>query len=124
MEIKKSSEDYLEMILILQEKKGFARSIDIASELGVTKPSVSYAMKRLRENGYITMGSDGLLSLTEMGLQIAGRMYDRHKMLTAFFTSIGVPEAVAREDACKIEHDLSEESYSAMCRHLGKLAEK
>lgn len=124
MEIKKSSEDYLEMILMLQEKKGFARSIDIASELGVTKPSVSYAMKRLRENGYITMGSDGLLSLTETGLQIAGRMYDRHKMLTAFFISIGVPEAVAREDACKIEHDLSEESYSAMCRHLGKLADK
>lgn len=121
MEIKKSSEDYLEMILILQEKKGFARSIDIATELGVTKPSVSYAMKRLRENGYIVMDSAGLLTLTEMGQQIAGRMYDRHKMLTAFFTSIGVPADIAREDACKIEHDLSEESFNAMCRHLGQL---
>ena len=84
MKIQKSSEDYLEMILMLREKKGYARSIDIAAELGVTKPSVSYATKRLRENGYITMDADGLITLTESGYEIAYRMYMRHKMLTAF----------------------------------------
>jgi len=99
MKIQKSSEDYLEMILMLQEKKGFARSIDIATALCVTKPSVSYATKRLRENGYITMDSDGLIKLTGTGREIAGRMYSRHKMLTDFLISIGIGEETAREDA-------------------------
>lgn len=116
MKIQKSSEDYLEMILMLQEKKGYARSIDIAAELGVTKPSVSYATKRLRENGYITMDSDGLIKLTETGREIASRMYSRHKMLTDFLISIGIGEATAREDACKLEHDLSDESFEKLCR--------
>lgn len=116
MKIQKSSEDYLEMILMLKEKKGYARSIDIAAELSVTKPSVSYATKRLRENGYITMDSDGLITLTEQGYEIAYRMYNRHKMLTAFLMSIGIDEETAREDACKMEHDISEKSFEAMCR--------
>jgi len=116
MKIQKSSEDYLEMILMLKEKKGYARSIDIASELSVTKPSVSYATKRLRENGYITMDSDGLITLTEQGYEIAYRMYNRHRMLTAFLMSIGIDEETAREDACKMEHDLSEKSFEAMCQ--------
>ena len=116
MKIQKSSEDYLEMILMLKEKKGYARSIDIASELSVTKPSVSYATKRLRENGYIIMDSDGLITLTEQGYEIAYRMYNRHRMLTAFLMSIGIDEETAREDACKMEHDLSEKSFEAMCR--------
>jgi len=115
MKIQKSSEDYLEMILMLREKKGYARSIDIASELSVTKPSVSYATKRLRENGYITMDSDGLIALTESGYEIAYRMYMRHKMLTAFLMSIGIDEETAREDACKMEHDISDKSFDAMC---------
>ncbi len=115
MKIQKSSEDYLEMILMLQEKRGYARSIDIASELSVTKPSVSYATKRLRENGYITMDADGLISLTDSGYQVARRMYDRHRMLTAFLQSIGVPREIALEDACKMEHDISDESFQAMC---------
>ncbi|MGI5977875.1 MAG: metal-dependent transcriptional regulator [Oscillospiraceae bacterium] len=118
MKIQKSSEDYLEMILMLKENRGYARSIDIAAELGVTKPSVSYATKRLRENGYITMEPDGLISLTDSGYEIAYRMYDRHKMLTAFLVSIGVGEETAREDACKLEHDLSEESFMAMCKFV------
>ena len=116
MKIQKSSEDYLEMILMLKENRGYARSIDIAAELGVTKPSVSYATKRLRENGYITMDQDGLISLTDSGYEIAHRMYERHKMLTAFLVSLGVDEDVAREDACKMEHDISEESFAAMCK--------
>ena len=118
MKIQKSAEDYLEMILMLSEKKGYARSIDVANEMGVTKPSVSVAVKRLRENGYLSMDGDGLLTLTESGDESARRMYDRHKMLTEFFVSIGVSEETAREDACKIEHDLSDESYRAMCRHI------
>ena len=124
MEIKKSSEDYLEMILMLREQKGYARSIDIASALGVTKPSVSYAMKRLRENDYILMDHEGFITLTEKGAEIANSIYDRHKMLTHFFISIGVSEETAKEDACKIEHDLSEETYNAMCKHVSKLEQE
>ena len=116
MKIQKSAEDYLEMILMLTEQKGYARSVDIAAELGVTKPSVSFAIKRLRENGYIEMDKDGLITLTDSGREIATQIYNRHKMLTAFLVSIGVPEDIAKEDACKIEHDLSQESYEAMCR--------
>ncbi len=119
MKIQKSSEDYLEMILMLRENRGYARSIDIAAELGVTKPSVSYATKRLRENGYIMMDPDGLISLTDSGYEIARHMYDRHRMLTAFLTSLGVPEETAREDACKMEHDISEESFTAICKSVG-----
>ena len=119
MKIQKSSEDYLEMILMLRENRGYARSIDIAAELGVTKPSVSYATKRLRENGYIMMDPDGLISLTDSGYEIARHMYDRHRMLTAFLTSLGVPEETAREDACKMEHDISEESFAAICKSVG-----
>ena len=118
VKIQKSSEDYLEAMLMLKEKRGFIRSIDIANLLGVTKPSVSYATKRLRENGYITMDPDGFITLEEKGLAIAQDIYMRHKVLTDFFIRIGVDEGVAREDACKIEHDISAESFSALCRHL------
>ena len=118
MRILKSSEDYLETMLMMQERHGYIRSIDIAAELGVSKPSVSYATKRLRENGYILMDKDGLISLTPKGLEIAERIYDRHKRLTAFFVCLGVDEVIAREDACKVEHDLSEPTYEAMKRFL------
>ena len=126
MRILESSEDYLEAMLMMKERRGYIRSIDIAAELGVTKPSVSYATKRLRENGYITMDKEGLITLTESGMAIASRVYERHKTLTAFFTSLGVNPETAMEDACKIEHDLSEETYEAMKRHArqGKLQEK
>ena len=117
MKIQKSSEDYLEAMLMLKEKHGYIRSVDIASQLGVTKPSVSYATKRLRENGYITMDADGLISLTASGMEIAARIYERHKLLTQLLISLGVSEETAREDACKIEHDLSVESFAAIREH-------
>lgn len=111
MKIYESGEDYLEMILMLQKEKGYARSIDVAAALGVTKPSVSVAMKKLRENGYISMDPDGSITLNESGLAIASRIYDRHKTITAFFTLLGVSPEAAAEDACKVEHDLSDETY-------------
>ena len=120
MEIRESAEDYLEQSLMLLEQKGYARSTDIAIGLNVTKPSVSVAMKKLRENKYITMAEDGPISLTDKGYAIARRIYDRHKMLTKYLVQLGVPEKIAREDACKIEHDLSEESFAAICGQIKK----
>ncbi len=120
MKIQKASEDYLEAMLMIKEKKGFVRSIDVAEQLGVTKPSVSYATKRLRENGYITMDKDGLIGLTESGMEIASRIYERHKLLTEFLIRLGVDEKTAREDACKIEHDVSQESFEAIRRHAAR----
>ena len=118
MNIRKSAEDYLETMLMLKEEKGYIRSIDIAHHMGVTKPSVSYATKNLRENGYISMDKDGLITLTETGMEIAQKMYGRHKILTEFLVRLGV-------DRTKIEHDLSEESFRAICNHAatGKLSE-
>ena len=107
-------------MLMMREEHGYIRSIDVAEHLGVTKPSVSYATKRLRENGYITMDKDGLITLTDMGMEIADRMYTRHKLLSQFLMRLGVSEKTAREDACKIEHDLSEETFEALCRHVAE----
>ena len=118
MIIHESAEDYLEQILMLLEQKGHARSVDIAAGLNVSKPSVSVAMKKLRENGYILMSSDSLISLTDKGYAIARKIYDRHQALTKYLMQLGVPEGIAREDACKIEHDLSEESYAAICAQI------
>lgn len=117
MKIQKSSEDYLETMLMLKQEKGYIRSVDIAHHLGVTKPSVSYATKNLRENGYITMDKEGLITLSEKGMDIAEKMYHRHKTLTGFLIRLGVDPVIAEEDACKIEHDLSEESFLAISRH-------
>ena len=111
MVIHESAEDYLESILVLQERRGMVRSIDIVNELGFSKHSVSIAMKKLRENGYISMDTDGSITLNESGLAIANRIYDRHKTLTQFFTLLGVSETTAAEDACKAEHDLSDETF-------------
>ena len=118
MNIYESAEDYLEQILMLLEKKGHARSVDIAAGLNVSKPSVSVAMKKLRENGFITMSTDNMISLTDKGYAIARKIYDRHQALTKYLVQIGVPEETAREDACKIEHDLSDESFAAICRQI------
>ena len=117
MKIRKSSEDYLEAMLVMRERHGYIRSGDIASELIVTKPSVSYATKRLRENGYITMDKEGLITLTDKGLAIAEHMYERHRLLTQFFMRLGIDEKIARADACKIEHDLSDETFQAIKNH-------
>lgn len=118
MNIHESAEDYLEAILRLKEGKGYVRSVDIAQMLGVTKPSVSFAMKKLRENGFIHMDEDNFITLTETGQEIALRVYDRHKTIMSFLVSIGVSEQTAREDACKIEHDISDESFDALRRQL------
>ena len=119
MNIYESAEDYLEMILMLQEDKGYVRSTDIAVKLGVTKPSVSFAMKNLRENGYIDMDQDNYhITLTETGEAIAQRIYDRHKVLTRFLIQLGVSEQTARKDACKIEHDISEATFAAIRSQL------
>ena len=118
MSIQKSAEDYLEQILMLLEKKGYARSTDIAAGLNVSRPSVSVAMKKLRENGYIRMGLDNMISLTDKGYAIARKMYDRHMALTKYLVQLGVPEEIAVEDACKVEHDLSEESFTAICGQI------
>ena len=121
MRIHKSAEDYLEMILRLTEEKGYARSVDIAVGLGVSKPSVSVAMKQLREGGYIVMDKDNYISLTDTGMEIAQRIYERHKVLTRVLTLIGVDEKTAEEDACKVEHDISVETFSAIQRQMEKL---
>lgn len=118
MQIRKSSEDYLEAMLMMKERHGYIRSIDIAAELGVTKPSVSYATKRLRENGYITMDKEGLITLTDKGHAIASRMYERHRVLTVMLRRLGVDEETARTDACKMEHDMSDQSFLALKRHM------
>ncbi|HWS29302.1 MAG TPA: metal-dependent transcriptional regulator [Clostridia bacterium] len=117
MQINESIENYLERILMLQQKKGCARSIDIAAELNVTKPSVSHATKLLRENGYITMDSDNCIFLTDSGREIAERMYERHQTLAQFLMRLGVSEKTAFADACKMEHDISKETFDAICAH-------
>jgi Mn-dependent DtxR family transcriptional regulator len=115
MKIQQSAEDYLETMLMLEEEYGYIRSIDIAKHLGVTKPSVSYAVKRLKESGYINMEANGPITLAPAGYKIAKRIYERHKALTAFLAKLGVSTEQAEEDACKIEHVISHETYVAIC---------
>ena len=117
MQILRAAEDYLEAMLMMQQRHGYIRSIDIAEHLGVTKPSVTYTTKRLRENGYIEMDRDGLITLTDRGMAIAAKMLDRHHTLTQFLIALGVDEKTAEEDACKIEHDISQQTYDAICEH-------
>ncbi|WP_099205995.1 metal-dependent transcriptional regulator [Scatolibacter rhodanostii] len=114
MKIQESAENYLETILMLSETKHDVRSIDIATEMEFTKPSVSVAMKKLRENGYIHMDTDGYITLTESGKIVAERTYERHKFLSKFLTDIGVNHEVAAEDACRIEHVISAESFEKL----------
>lgn len=118
MQIKESAEDYLEAILILSKKGGGVRSVDIATMLGVSKPSVSHAMKLLREDGYIAMDRYGTVTLLEKGAEIANRIYERHMVLTKMLEGLGVSNEVARADACKMEHDISNESFEKIKEHL------
>lgn len=114
MKIHASAENYLETIYMLRKSKGMVRSIDIANELEFSKPSISVAMKNLRENGYIEVDKDGHITLLEKGLEIAERMYERHTVISQFLIKLGVEESVATEDACKIEHVISDESFEAI----------
>ena len=120
MHVYESAEDYLEAILVIGERRGAVRSIDIANELNFSKPSVSVAMKKLRENGYIEMEADGFIHLLPAGRAIAERIYERHRVLTDFFVYLGVPEEAAAADACKGEHDLSPETFEKIKEHAAK----
>lgn len=120
MVIHESAEDYLESILIVRERLGSVRSIDIVNELGYSKPSVSIAMKKLRENGYISMAADGSITLNDSGMEIASRIYGRHKTLTELFTILGVSPKIAAEDACKVEHDLNDETFARITEFVKK----
>ncbi|MDO5477541.1 MAG: metal-dependent transcriptional regulator [Clostridia bacterium] len=118
MIIKESGENYLETIHMLNKKHGHVRSIDIATELSVTKPSVSVAMKKLREEGFIVIDSSGSITLTEKGLSIAETMYERHRIIAKALMAMGVSEDTAYEDSCKIEHHISEESFEKLKEYL------
>lgn len=118
MKIQESAENYLETILMIQKQKGSVRSIDIANELNFSKPSVSVAMKNLRENGYIRMDDQGHITLTESGMEIANTMYERHVMLTNWLIYLGVNPKTAAADACRMEHVVSAESFAAIKKHI------
>ncbi len=115
MKILRSSEDYLEAMLVLKQNKGYIRSADVADLLNVSRPSVSAAVKKLRENGYLTMDEASMITLTESGRSIAERIYERHRVLTTIFRGIGVDPVTARTDACKVEHDISDRTFRALC---------
>ena len=114
MKIHQSAEDYLEKILMIRERKGEVHSIDIANELGFSKPSASVATKNLRQAGYISMDGNGAITLEPPGYEIASRIYQRHKLLTRILAALGVDEETAAQDACKIEHDLSPETFEKL----------
>ena len=118
MKIQESAENYLETILVISHKKGMVRSIDIVNELEFSKPSVSVAMKNLRENGYIEMDKDGYIMLLDKGREIAEKIYERHTTLSKYLVALGVDPVVAAEDACRIEHVISAESFEATKNHI------
>ena len=117
MKIQESAENYLEAILMLSEKNGYVRSIDIANELSFTKASVSVAMKSFRQ-GYIEVNPDGKITLTPKGMDIAEKIYDRHKLIAKALIAIGVDEKVAYEDSCRLEHGISDESFEKIKAYL------
>lgn len=121
MAIHEAAENYLETIYMLRKKHGHCRSIDIATELGYSKPTVSIAMRNLRQSGHVVVDEAGELTLTEAGLEIAQRMYERHELLASFLISLGVSEDIAYHDACKIEHDISAESFEAIKKSIASL---
>lgn len=121
MKILESAENYLETILILHKRKGSVRSIDIANELEFSKPSVSIAMKNLRENGYIDVNAAGNILLLDKGREIAEKIYERHTLLSTFLQALGIAPETAAEDACRIEHVISAESFEAIKRYAAKM---
>ena len=120
MKIQESGENYLETILMLEQKNGSVRSIDIANELEFSKPSVSRAMSLLREKGQITMDKEGWIELTDTGREIAERIYERHLLITQWLITLGVSPDVASDDACRMEHDISEETFRQLKAHIQK----
>ena len=124
MQLKESGEMYLETIYVLSQRKGFVRSIDVGEEMGYSKPSVSRAVGILRDGGYLTVGHDGGLQLTEAGLEVAQRTYERHTVLSAFFMRLGVDEETATNDACKIEHVISSKTFAAVKQYFNEEMQK
>lgn len=120
MPIHESGENYLETIYMLGEKQGNVRSIDVVNHLGFSKPTVSVAVHTLERNGFLTISQEGYLHLTEAGLEIAERIYERHRVLSDILIKLGVPEEIAHEDACKLEHDLSDISFEKIKSCLKK----
>ncbi|MBQ2063038.1 MAG: metal-dependent transcriptional regulator [Firmicutes bacterium] len=120
MKLQESGEMYLETILVLSERMPHVRSIDVCEEMGYSKPSVSRAMSILRNNGYVIMDDSGYLHLTESGMEVATKIYDRHNTLSAFLTSIGVEETTAADDACRIEHVISDDTMAAIKAYMAK----
>lgn len=120
MKILESAENYLESILILKKEKGNVRAIDIVNYLGFSKPSVSIALKQLETNGFITRDADNHIFLTESGNEIAASIYERHELLTRMFMMLGVSEATAKDDACKVEHHISQETFECLKKHMKK----
>lgn len=118
MQIKESGEDYLESILILSKQQESVRATDICNYFGYARASVSVVLKHFREAGYVVVDENKIISLTEKGLEIAERMYDRHQTITNIFLQLGVPEHIAKKDACRVEHYISDETYDAMKRHF------
>ncbi len=123
MRMQESAENYLEAILMLKIKQGYVRSIDVANQLNFSKPSVSVAMKSLRESGYVTLGADGNLLLTEKGNAIAEKIYERHQAIAHLLIALGVDHDTAYEDSCKIEHDLSDITFRKLKEHYEKHTE-
>ena len=121
MKIQESGEMYLETILILSQKSPYVRSIDVGEYMGFSKPSVSHAMGLLRSGGDVNMDENGYLTLTEAGAELAGKIYERHRVLTRILTLLGVDEKVAAEDACKMEHDISDVSFAALKHHVEEM---
>lgn len=120
MRLQESGEMYLETILVLSKKNDLVRSLDVAEYMGFSKPSVSRAVGLLKNGGYITVDKNGHLFLTDIGREMAEKIYERHNILTAFLISIGVDEQIASDDACKIEHNISDESFDAIKKHISK----
>ena len=119
MRLHKSGEDYLEAILMLQQKNGVVRSLDLAEHMNVSKPSISNAMKLLREGGFLTMDENKYIHLTDLGRDVAESIYERHCLLTDSLIAIGVDPVIAEQDACRIEHDISRETFDRLKEHFG-----
>lgn len=123
MIIKESAENYLEAILMIKQQKGYVRSVDIAHFLNFTKPSVSVAMKSFREEGYISVDTSGNIELTQKGIDIANKVYERHEVIAQALIALGVSETTAYEDSCKVEHVISQETFEKLKEHLNKYTE-
>lgn len=124
MKLQESGEMYLETILVLKERFGYVRAIDIAHELNFSKPSVSRAISLLRENGYVTFDPNGMILLTEQGREVAEKIYERHNTLCRYFIALGISEETAEADACRIEHVISEETFTKLKEHMAQHLDK